>query len=200
MHLSQDKHTLKRKRTSLFALVSEPNKLQKAVYSLEREDCKENQIQGGCFEWTGRGRSPYKAPATAAIDRLKTSTHQLEGLVREIDLFQGQIEALTAQKKSYLVCLQENKSGLMSHLQKGLQGGPVFPPPGTTGSRSLSPSISLTKLAAGKPPIRHRPVEAGPLPSPVFEVVQLLRKGLERGCMPLLFKVGSYLCICYLRC
>jgi len=186
--------SLKRKRTYLSSPPPDPHELDEVHIEAEEQEPPTQKRQGpsqhlqAYSDWSGRGRSPFKTPATAAIDGLKTSARWVEALEREISLQQSQLDALVAEKKTRLIDIH--------HIQSEMAAGrpaPVLAQPGTSTTRSLSPSKYLAKLAAGNPPIVYHTFEEylDPLPQSVRETKQELQNGLELGCMPEMFKVSN---------
>ena len=57
--------------------------------------------------WTGRGRSSYKTPTTAALDRLKHDTLQLEALDREIKAQEIQVQQWIASRRQRLALVTQ---------------------------------------------------------------------------------------------
>ena len=201
---------LKRKRTYLSSPPPEQHDLAQigaGTETLKQAAQQELDTHADCLvytEWSGRGRSPYKTPATAAIDGVKENARLLETLEREIILHQDQLEDLLAAKKARLCGIHQSKfsvAGAAQDTEMSLPHVPTIPllPASTKRSRSLSPSKYLAKLANGTPSIIHCRVEKAKqndiqIPVSVKETMKLLQHGLEIGCIPRQFKVGGYAC------
>lgn len=175
--------------------------------ALQQETQKEWDARADCIayeQWNGRGRSPFKTPATAALDRLKDKAHLLEDLERDISHYQNQLDSLIDTKRARLCNIHQSRSDITRD-ESGSGGEqraqakemassstPVLQPTPRNRSRSISPSKYLAKLAQGTPSITCYPVEttSKQIPKSVRETKSTLQSGLEIGCMPQQCKVA----------
>ena len=211
MHTLINNSSLKRKRGYLSSPPPEIPDLDQdgagaeALEQAIQKDSDTHSCWQAYTEWSGRGRSPFKTPATAAIDGLKEKARLLEAFEREISRHQDQLERLLTVKKARLHKIYQSKSDIAqgersprtimgpNTTQTPFSDTPVFPLPTASTARSLSPSKYLARLAEGTPSIIHRTFESGQarIPRSVQEVRKLLQEDLDIGCMPQRFKVSS---------
>ena len=98
--------------------------------------------------WTGRGRSPYKTPTTAALDSLKHNTLQLEALDREIQAQEIWVQQWIASKRQRLALVtQDNHDVCIMGPTNILDSAPRLRQPEASRGRSSSPTRYLEKLA-----------------------------------------------------
>ena len=146
--------------------------------------------------WTGRGRSPYKTPTTAALDSLKHNTLQLEALDREIKAQEIQVQQSIASKRQRLALVtQHNHDVCIMGPTNILDSAPCLRQPEASRGRSSSPTRYLDKLAQGSPPIllcSFETIEDDP-PKLVDDAVTLFEIGLGEKCIPSKYKVRPYL-------
>lgn len=111
--------------------------------------------------WTGRGRSPYRTPVTAVLDRIKDKTAQLEHFERELIIQQAELDGWIAEKKVCLASVAAQKARIsMNRPPLGVVGLPT--PSSTSRGRSSSPDKYLRALRNGKANFRSL---TSPLPN-----------------------------------
>ena len=146
--------------------------------------------------WTGRGRSSYKTPTTAALDSLKHNTLQLEALDREIKAQEIQVQQSIASKRQRLALVTHHNHGVcIMGPTNILDNSPCLRQPEASRGRSSSPTRYLDKLAQGSPPILLRSfgtIEDDP-PKLVDDAVTLFETGLGEKCIPSRYSVCPHL-------
>lgn len=144
--------------------------------------------------WDGRGRSPFKTPATAAIDSVRSDALLLQHLGREIEQQQTELTALIATKQRQLLHLQRDKVRLLELDMSASLGGDdrLVLRPVPTRSRSLSPEKFLAALPHGDPQILHRSLgKVGhQMPPVVKDTIKYFEQKLDVSCIPYQLKVA----------
>ena len=156
--------------------------------------------------WTGRGRSPYKTPTTAALDNLKHDTLQLEALDWEIKAQEIQVQQWIASKRRRLALVaQHNPDICIMGPTNILDSAPRLRQPEASRGRSSSPTTYLDKLAQGSRPIllcSFETMKDDP-PKLVDNAVTLFETGLGEKCIPSKYRVRPHLaalsCVSALR-
>ena len=198
-------NSLKRKRLQPY-LSSPPPELhdlqeqEQAQHLCRREHRQEQATQtdsdllysspkGAAPAWTGRGRSPYKTPVTAVLDRVKDKTAQLEHFERELIIQQAELDGWIAEKRVRLASVAAQKARVMERPALGVGGLP--PPASTSRGRSSSPDKYLRALRNGTPPILNFAFAEfqGDIPQPVSDLLADLMDNLGDGCIPAQYKV-----------
>ena len=146
--------------------------------------------------WTGRGRSPYKTPTTAALDSLKHNTLQLEALDREIKAQEIRVQQwiVSKQQRLALVTQHNHDIGIMGPTNI-LDSAPRLRQPEASRTRSSSPTRYLDKLTQGSPPIllcSFETITDDP-PKLVDDAVTLFETGLGEKCIPFKYRVRPHL-------
>ena len=156
--------------------------------------------------WTGRGRSPYKTPTTAALDSLKHNTLQLEALDREIKAQEIQVQQWIASKRQRLALVAQHSHDVCTMGPTNiLDSAPRLRQPESSRGRSSSPTRYLDKLAQGSPPIllcSFETITDDP-PRLVDDAVTFFEAGLGEKCIPSKYRVRPHLaalsCVSALR-
>ena len=166
-------------------------------------DTQSSGIAGSA--WTGRGRSPYKTPTTAALDSLKHNTLQLEALDREIKAQEIQVQQSIASKRQRLALITQHNQDVCIMGPNILDSAPRLRQPEGSRGRSSSPTRYLDKLAQGAPPIllySFETIEDEP-PKLVDDAVTLFETALGEKCIPSKYRVRPHLaalsCVSALR-
>ena len=180
-----------------------PEQIQEQVQErlYRREDQKEQASQvalgllyqtskGPAPAWTGRGRSPYKLPVTAVLDKIRNQTARLEHFERELVIQQAELDDWIAEKRVCLASVAEQKARLsMDQPQWAVVGLPK--PSSTSRGRSSSPDKHLQALRNGKPSILNFAFAEvqGEIPQSVSDLLKQLMDNLGDGCIPAQYEV-----------
>ena len=140
------------------------------------------------LDWSGRGRSPFKTPAIAAIDGLKKGARVIEWLEREgvkerkelEKLIQWKIHLVTGLKRTRLEIEQDRMNPLGNvHVL-------VQPRDDDYKGKSKSPDKYLRKMRYSTPPVYYQLVEnyEHALPERMEKLLGLLEDNLGGACIP----------------
>lgn len=147
------------------------------------------------LDWDGRGRSPFKTPAIAAIDGLKKGAKVIEWLEREAakerkefeKLIQWKIHCVTGLKRTTLEIVQDKMDPLkkVEFLVK-----PKLDIDDYTG-KSRSPDKYLGKMKHSIPPVHHELLEMyqPDLPEQMNNLLELLEEKLDETYIPSKYEV-----------
>ena len=142
--------------------------------------------------WQGRGRSPFKTPATAVVDAIKSDSQLLGALEKELDLQRTQLEQIVATKQRELVAVMAEQANAGQPNTPQLGEIPVLPQPAKPPTRSASPARKILRyLPRGTPPV----IKSSPasffegIPKEVLELQKTLLEGLGERMIPMEFKV-----------
>ena len=150
-------------------------------------------VREAYLDWDGRGRSPFKTPAFAAIDSLKKGAGVIERLEREaakerkelVKLIQWKINLVTGLKRTRLEIVQDRMDPL-----KNIQ---VFAQPDIDDyrGRSKSPNKYICKMKYSTPSVDYQRFESfeHTLPEPMETLLGLLEGDLGAGSIPLVYEV-----------
>lgn len=141
--------------------------------------------------WQGRGRSPFKTPATAVVDAIKGDSRLLGDLEKELDLQRTHLAQIVATKQAELVVVMAEQANAN---RPQLGKTPVLPRPVKPPTRSASPSRKVLKyLPRGAPPVIKSSPESflDGIPKDVLELQEILLKGLGERLIPTELKVSG---------
>ena len=144
--------------------------------------------------WSGRGRSPFKTPATAAIDGLKGSSKYIEYVEREIVKEQTELDKVIRLKKDYFAEIARVRFKLLQDRMNPLQGAPDLAQPDidTYEGRSRSPDKYIAKMRLSTPPVYYHRIETyrlGNLPKEIDQLWERLGENLGAGSVPSSYEV-----------
>ena len=144
------------------------------------------------LDWGGRGRSPFKTPATAAIDGLKKGAKVIEWLEREAakeskeleNLIQWRTRCVRGLKRTKLKIVQDKMNPLEVSFQPDVDD--------STG-KSRSPDKYLGKMEHSTPPVIYEHLETYPdvLPKPIDTLLGMLEEKLGEACIPSTYEVNQ---------
>ena len=167
-----------------------------ALYNSEEQGTQtglELPVSEAYLDWNGRGRSPFKTPAIAAIDGLKKGAKVIEWLEREAakerkeleKFIQWKINLVTGLKRTRLEIVQDNMDPL-KNIQVLVQ-----PDVDNYKGKSNSPDKYLRKMKYSTPPVCYQRLEAykHALPEHMVKLLGLLEENLGEGCMPSTYEV-----------
>ena len=140
------------------------------------------------LNWSGRGRSPFKTPAIAAIDNLKKGAKLVEWLERQVNEERSELEKVIQRSFHSVNATRRVRYEIVQNRMDPLQSMVVLPKPAVDeyAGRSSSPDKYIAKMRFSTPPIQDGTLEDYPktLPEQVKDLLILLEGGLSEGCMP----------------
>ena len=146
------------------------------------------------LDWTGRGRSPFKTPALAAIDGLKKGAKVIEWLEREAVKERSELEKLIQWKIHLVTGLKRTQLEIEQDKMNPLEKVHVLPLPQDVDSykgESQSPDKYISKMRHCTPPVYYQTIqECGhTLPERMADLLDLLDVNLGEGCIPSKYEV-----------
>ena len=141
------------------------------------------------LDWSGRGRSPFKTPAIAAIDGLKKGAKVIEWLEREAAKERKDLEKLIQWKINLVTGLKRTRLEIEQDKMDPLKNVQVLVQPDNDDykGKSKSPDKYLCKMRYSTPPVRYQRIESykHALPEQMENLLRLLEENLGGGCIPL---------------
>ena len=145
------------------------------------------------LNWNGRGRSPFKTPAIAAIDGLKKGAKVIEWLEREAAKEREQLEKLIQWKINLVTGLKRTRLEIVQDKMDPLMNIQVLVQPDVDNyeGKSKSPDKYLRKMKYSTPPVYYQRLEAykHALPEQMVKLLGLLEENLGEGCIPSTYEV-----------
>ena len=145
------------------------------------------------LDWSGRGRSPFKTPAIAAIDSLKKGAKAIEWLEREAANERKELEKLIQWKINLVTGLKRTKLEIEQDKMNPLEKVHVLVQPNNDDykGKSKSPDKYLRKMRFSTPPVYYQLVEnyGHALPERMENLLGLLEDNLGGGCIPSKYEV-----------
>ena len=145
------------------------------------------------LNWSGRGRSPFLTPATAAIDNLKKGAHLVESLERQVVKEQAELEKVIQLRFTSVNAIRRIRYEIVQDRTNPLETKVALPAPADPfDGTSTSPERLLAKMRISTPPIVDQVFESytKTLPEQVEKLLSLLVHGLGEGCIPLKYKLS----------
>lgn len=143
--------------------------------------------------WSGRGRSPFKTPVTAAIDGLRGKAKLVRRLEQELAKEHKALEDVLRWKRYRLTGIVQTRLEVENDHIDPMKMVERLPPPDVDDhrGRSGSPDKYIRKLANSDTPIIHFLPDAyeHSFPINVERTLGSLEDKLGEGCIPLQFKV-----------
>ena len=146
------------------------------------------------LDWNGRGRSPFKTPAIAAIDGLKKGAKAIEWLEREAAKERGELDKLIRWKIDSVTGLKRTKLEIVQDKMDPLKNIQVLVQPDVDsyqGKASKSPDKYLRKMRYSTPPVHYQRIEnyEHALPEQMEKLLGLLEGHLGESCIPSTYEV-----------
>ena len=143
-------------------------------------------------DWTGRGRSPFKTPAFAAIDGFKKGAKFIEWLEREAAKERKEVEKLIQWKINLLTGLKRTRLEIEQDKLDPLKNFQVLVQPvNNYDGKSKSPDKYLRKMKYSTPSVCYQRLETyeHALPEKMMKLLGLLEDNLGEGCIPSPYEV-----------
>lgn len=145
------------------------------------------------FHWSGRGRSPFKTPATAAIDGLRKSAKLVEWVERETVKERIELEKVIRFKKYCFAGIAKARFEVVQDRMDPMINVTVLAQPDIDQfkGRSNSPDKYIAKMKVSTPPVHYHYMEAyeNPLPKEMDGLLRLLEGNLGEGSIPSTYEV-----------
>ena len=145
------------------------------------------------LDWNGRGRSPFKTPAIAAIDGLKKGAKVIEWLEREATKERKELEKLIQWKIHLVTGLKRTRIEIEQDKMDPLKNIQVLVQPDNDNyeGKSKSPDKYLRKMRYSTPPVYYQRIEnyGHALPEQMEQLLGLLEENLGAGCIPSTYEV-----------
>lgn len=146
------------------------------------------------LDWSGRGRSPFKTPAIAAIDGLKKGAKFIEWLEREAANERKELEKFIQLNIQKVTGLKRTRLEIEQDKMEPLRKMQVLVHPDVDDHKprkSRSPDKYLGKMRFSTPPVYCDLFEdyREPLPEQMTKLMGLLEKDLGEGCIPIKYEV-----------
>ena len=146
------------------------------------------------LDWNGRGRSPFKTPAIAAIDGLKKGAKVIEWLEREAAKERKELDKLIRWKIHSVTGLKRTKLEIVQDKMDPLKNIQVLVQPDVDsykGRASKSPDKYLRKMRYSTPPVHYQRIEnyEHALPKQMENLLELLEEDLGESCIPSTYEI-----------
>ena len=144
------------------------------------------------FNWSGRGRSPFKTPAIAALDGLKRSAKLVEWIERETVKERIELEKVIRYKKYCFTGIARARFEIAQDKMNPLNNLTILTPDvDQFHGKSPSPNKYIAKMKVSNPPVHHETMETYRLglPEQMEELLALLEEKLGEGCIPSTYEV-----------
>ena len=146
------------------------------------------------LNWSGRGRSPFKTPAIAAIENLKKGAKLVEWLERQVIKERIELEKVIQLRFTSVNAIRRVRYEIVQNRMDPLESMVVLPKPAVDeyAGKSSSPERFIAKMRFSTPPIKDETLEGyqGTFPEQVRNLILRLGQGLGEGCIPLMYEVN----------
>lgn len=145
------------------------------------------------LNWSGRGRSPFKTPAIAAIDDLKRGAKYIEWLEREIITERKELEKIIQLRIHSVVALRRTRIEVMEDRTHPLNTVQILAHANVDEylGKSGSPSKLIAKMRESTPPVYYENLEfyQQALPEQMKKFLGAIEEKLGEGSIPSKYEV-----------